>query len=86
MRTHENEIGNALVSLALKMVLGQPQGIKAEFVHKHRHLFSHSEAFHETLVGIQASVGRRPISADIFKFNLTHIEDGKMLDHVLCSP
>src|SRR4029077_4538854 len=81
-----NQIGQALITLTLEMMLGRPEGVIAELVHLPRHIAGRPEYLAEPFVRIPAVVGRRALQADVVQFNLTDIECMKSFDHSVASP
>ncbi len=67
--------GQALVALALEVVLGRPQHVVAELVHELRHVARGAERLAQPLVGIAPLVGRRAVETDIVELDLADIED-----------
>jgi hypothetical protein len=55
------------------MVLGEPQGVKAQLVHEPGGLFGHAKAFNEALVRIATRIRRGAIPPDVFKLDLANV-------------
>ena len=71
----QDDVGDALVSLTLEVVLGHPKCVKSEIVHEPGYLSCGVQAFHEPVVGVSPLVGRRSIGADVFKIDVADVED-----------
>ena len=79
-------VGDALVPLALEVVLGQPEYVVAALVHGagyRRRLVEHRR---QVLVGQPAVVHRRPVEADIVEVNVAGVEVTELLNHGSASP
>src|SRR5262249_10227297 len=76
-----DQVGQALVALALEVVLGGPQHVVAEAVHGLRDVAGGEESLAQPLVGIAPVVGRRTVEPDIVELDLADIEDVEVLDH-----
>src|SRR5207302_1224946 len=82
---HEDQIGDALIAFALKVVLGQPQSVVAKRIHFARHVFGHRHRFDEPLVRIAALVSWSSVASDFLQCDVTDIQDGELLDHGLAA-
>ena len=78
-----DQVGEDLVALALKMMLGRPQHVEAEFVHELSDVARGEERLGQLSVGIAPLVGGRAVDPDIVELDLTDVEDVKLLDHGL---
>src|SRR5690242_17558441 len=72
-----DEIGEDFIALTLEMVLGSPQHVEAELIHQLRDLPRGMESFPQSLIRIAPLVRRYPFQADIFKLDLTDIQNVK---------
>jgi hypothetical protein len=63
------------------MVLGQPQGVKAQFIHEHGRFFGHAKAFNKPFVRIATHIRWGAIPANVFELDLANVQHRKMLDH-----
>src|SRR6266851_5331898 len=81
-----DEIRHALIALALEMMLGGPQRVKAERIHLLRDLARGSENLAQPLARIAPLVGRRAAEPEIVELDLTDIEDMELLDHGAAEP
>jgi hypothetical protein len=81
-----DQVRQALVALALEMVLGRPQHVVAEAVHGLRHVARGEEGLAQPVVGIAALVRRRAGEPDILELDLADIEDVEVPDHFAPSP
>ena len=76
-----DQVRQALVALALEMVLGGPQGVEPEVIHGARDVARGLEYFAQPCVGVPPVVGRRAVTADIVELDLADVEDVEVLDH-----
>ena len=76
-----NQIGQALITLTLEMMLGRPKGIITQLVHFLGHIAGRPKYLAEPLVRIPAVVCRRALQADVVQFDLADIECMKSFDH-----
>src|SRR5262249_17417188 len=81
-----NEVGKALVALALEMVFGRPQHVVAETVHELRDVARGGEGLPQAFGGIAPVVGRRAGKADIVELDLADIEHVEVSNHRAISP
>ena len=80
----QNDVGNALVSLALEVMLSHPESVESEVVHQSGHLARGVQALHEPVVGVSSLVSRRSVGANIFQVNVADVEDREVLNHAAC--
>src|SRR5206468_11109917 len=71
----------ALVAFVLEVVLGQPQGLVPELVHRLGELERGVERLDHALVRIPAVVGRRARVPTVLQLDVSDIEGRKALDH-----
>ena len=76
-----NQVGQALVALALEMVLGRPQRVVAKLVHHTGDIARGPEYLAQPLVRIAAIVCARAFEADIIELDLAYIECVEPFDH-----
>ena len=81
-----DQVGQALVALALEVVLGRPQHVVAEPVHVLRDVARGGECLAQAFIGIAPVVGRRAGKADIVELDLADIEDVEFLIMLLFPP
>jgi len=77
---HRN-VGDALVSFVLEVVLGQPQGLVAEPVDGSGQLEGRVEHLDQPLVGVPAIVGGRARESAFFQLDVAYVERREPLDH-----
>src|SRR5437867_12589004 len=77
----ERDVRDALVALVLEMVLGQPQGLVAELVHRLRELERRVERLDHPLIGVAALVGRSARVPAVLQLDVSDVEGGEALDH-----
>jgi hypothetical protein len=81
-----DQVGQALVALALEVMLRRPQHVVAEALHELRHVARGRKDLPQALGGIAAVVGRRAGTADIVELDLADIEHMEVSDHRAISP
>ena len=81
-----DEVREALVALALEVVLGRPQRVVAERVHLLGDVFRRPEHLGEAGVGVATGVGGRARQADVLELDLTNVQGVKSLDHRAVHP
>ena len=69
---HE-DVGDALVAFALEVVLGEPQRVEAEPVHRRRELLRRVERVEQLVVAVPAAVNRRLAEAHVFDVDLARV-------------
>ena len=78
-----DQVRDDLVALALEMVLGHPQDVEAEFVHRLGDVLGGREHLAQPLVGIAPVVRRRAGKPDVVELDLADIEHVEFADHAL---
>jgi hypothetical protein len=81
-----DQVGKDLVSLALEVVLGRPQGFVAERIHGLRDVARCEESLAQLFVRVPTLVGRGATQTDVLEIDLTDIERGKLRDHLAVHP
>ena len=81
-----DQIGQALVALALKVMLRRPQHVVAEAVHVLRNVACGREGLPQALVGITPLIGRGTGETDVFELDLADIENVEVSDHASVPP
>jgi hypothetical protein len=76
-----NQVGQALVSLALEMVLGRPKSVIAELIHQLSDIASRPKYLGEPIIRIAAIVCWRAFTADVVQFDLANVEYMEPFDH-----
>jgi len=76
-----HQIGQALIALALEMMLGGPERVEPAFLHDLRNVARRPEGLREPLARITPRVGRRSVKPDIVERDLPDIEHVESLDH-----
>src|SRR5262252_9319408 len=81
-----DQVGQALVALALEMVLGRPQHVIAETIHELRHLARGGKGLPQAFRGIAPVVGWRAGKTDVVELDLADIEHMEVFEHRAISP
>ena len=76
-----HQVRQALVAFTLKVVLGGPQRVVAEVVHRLGDVAGGEEDLGEAVVGIAAVVGGGAVEADVVEVDLADVEDVEAFDH-----
>ena len=77
----QDQVRQDLVALALEVVLGHPQGVVAELVHRARDALGHRHALDQALVGVRALVRRGAVEADVVECDVADVQDREFLDY-----
>ncbi len=80
-----DQVGEDLVALALEVVLGGPQHVEAEVVHRAGDVARGEERLAQPLVRVAPVVRRRAVAADVVELDLADVEDVEFLDHGVSS-
>jgi hypothetical protein len=80
------DIRDALVSLALEVVLGQPEGVVAGPVHELRDGLALGKHRRQILVGEPAVVGRSAVQPLVVQIDVTREQAAKSRDHARIPP
>ncbi len=84
-RAHQ-DVGQALVALVLEMVLGQPQRVEAEAVHRLGDRFELVVDAGELVVVEAPLIGRGRVLPVIGEIDVAGIDGGEFVDHDLVPP
>ena len=76
-----DQVREDLVALALEMMLGGPQHVEAELVHRLRHVARREERLAQPLVRIAPVVRGRAVQPDVVELDLADIEHVELVDH-----
>ena len=79
-----DQVREALVALALEVVLGRPQRVVAEVVHELRDVARGEERLAQPLVVIAPLVGRRALQPDVLELDLADVQHVEPFDHRSC--
>ena len=74
MHAQHEDVGDDLVALVLEVVLGEPQGVEAQAVHRLREGLGLREHRHEVLVRVAAVVRRSRILAHVAQIDMARVE------------
>jgi hypothetical protein len=77
---HQN-VGDALVTFVLEVVLGQPQGLIAQRVGNAGQRRRGVERLDQAVIGIPPVVGRRAREAALLQVDMSDVERGESCDH-----
>ena len=79
---HNQQVGDALVPLALKVVLGHPQDVKTQIVQEHRCLTRNVHRRGQPVIVIPSIIGRNTVESDAIAFqHMAGVKCRKCLDH-----
>lgn len=81
MHPQHEDVRDALVAFVLEVVLGEPQGVEAEPVHRLRKRLGLREHRDEVLVRIAAVVRRGRVLAHVAQIDVARVEGRKLGDH-----
>jgi hypothetical protein len=76
-----DQVGEDLIALTLKMMLGGPQHVETELIHELRDIARGVESFTQALVRIAPFIRRRAVETDILELDLADIQNVKFSDH-----
>src|SRR2546421_4822224 len=81
-----DEVREALVALALEVVLGRPQRVVPEGIHLLGDVLRRPEHLDEAIVAVAALVGGHARQTDVLELDLTDVQGVKSLDHRAVHP
>src|SRR5262249_25086052 len=81
-----DQVGQALVALALEVVLGRPQHVVAETIHELRHVAGGGKGLPQAFRRIAPVVGRLAGKTDVVELDLADIEHVEVFEHRANSP
>src|ERR1700722_16309066 len=81
MQRHQQNVRDALGAFALKMMLGHPERVEPETVHRASHLLSFGKRGGQMIVVVTAIVDRCAAVADILEIDVPGVKTVEFRDH-----
>src|SRR2546428_71180 len=81
-----DEVREALVALALEVMLGRPERVVSKIVHQLGDVARGEERLAQPLVAVAPGVGRRALQADVLQVDPADVEHVESLDHRAVHP